>query len=246
MSVPTFLLPHEALNQSVAVIAHEEFRHLRARRVRAGDLVRLIDGRGTARLARVQRVLHDRAVVQLEETVTPQRESPLETTLAMALIRPERVEIAVEKATELGVTRIVLFRSARSRTYDPTPRLPRWRRIVSEATKQCQRTTVPALDVVPSLQRLLAQAGPGLCAFFHAATPEEECLDLATCPPPSAFCAVIGPEGGFADDEVALLRQSGCAPARLGPRILRTETAAVAVLALAQCLWGDWRQQPQS
>lgn len=245
MNIPTFLLPHDALHQSVAVIGSDEFRHLRARRVRAGDLVRVIDGRGTARLARVQRVSRDHALVKLEDTLVVQPESPLKITLALALMRPERLEIVLEKATELGVHKILLFRSARSRTYDPTRRVVRWQRILSEATKQCQRTWVPELELVSSLEAVLPYTHASVCTFFHVSAAPEECLDLASLPSPTTLFAAVGPEGGFSDNEARLLREHGCIPARLGPRILRTETAALAAIAITQFLWGDLRLQRQ-
>ncbi len=242
MSLPTFLArpPTGQIGAKVFVDA-EEYHHLRVRRLREGDRVRIIDGKGRAYLGTVERLGKERAEVRIVDACKDGGESPLETTLALPFVREERVAYALEKATELGVTRIVVFRSQRGRPYDPAARLRRWQRIVTEAAKQCQRSFVPTLTCLPSIEPLVAVDPTTLALLLH---PHEPTAGEQKSPPWSKhpWCrvtVVVGPEGGFTDEEIAVLEAAGFLRLNLGPRILRTETAVVVALTLLQFLWGD-------
>lgn len=161
--------------------------------------------------------------------------------LAFALARGEKGDWIVQKGTELGVARLVPWQAERSvvrlapdRAVD---RARRWRRIAEEAARQCGRADVPEVAVPGTLAAALV-APPGFVRIaFHAGAG----APLATVAGPGAagFLAVIGPEGGLTDGEVDACVGAGCALATLGPRVLRAETAAVAVAALLQHLAGD-------
>ena len=167
-------------------------------------------------------------------------ESPLATVLVQAISRGERMDYTVQKAVELGVQRIVPVVSRRTvvrlDAAREDKRLQHWRGIVRHAAEQSGRTIVPAVDAVCSLPAWLAANG----AIRHYWLDPRAPLSLAAQPKPPATVAIVaGPEGGFEESETALLAAAGATPVRLGPRTLRTETAAHCALAVMQVLWGD-------
>jgi len=168
-------------------------------------------------------------------TVAPARESPLALVLAPALLKGTRMDLVVEKATELGVRRLapVLTRHAVSRT----GHVERWRRIAVAAAKQSGRTRVPDVDAPLPLADVLAAPWPGLRLVPWEGDVEDR---VSALPDRAAdVVAVVGPEGGLAEDEMALARAHGFTPLTLGPRRLRAETAAIVIAALCQSRWGD-------
>jgi 16S rRNA (uracil1498-N3)-methyltransferase len=239
VALPTFLVPSASLHEPFATISGEEAKHLRVRRVRVGELVRLIDGTGGVRYGAVERILPRSVVVRCLDTPPESSESPLETYLAIPLIRAERLERALEKATELGVHHLLVFSSARSRPYDARARLNRWQRILLEATKQCQRLRVPTLSLFHSFEELISRVRASLGLFFDFG-PEARALSaISVDSPPKSVLLTVGPEGGLTAEESALLHERGFHAVTLGPRILRAETAALAALTLVQFRWGD-------
>jgi len=168
-------------------------------------------------------------------TAAPARESPLALVLAPALLKGTKMDLVVEKATELGVRRLapVLTRHAVSRTGHGE----RWRRIAVAAAKQSGRTRVPDVDDPVPLAELLAAPWPGLRLVPWEGDVEDR---VSALPDRAAgVVAVVGPEGGLAEDEMALARAHGFVPLTLGPRRLRAETAAIVISALCQSRWGD-------
>ena len=147
------------------------------------------------------------------------------------------MDALLEKCTELGLARLVPMVSERS-VVDPTDRqenhLVRWRRTVVEAAKQCGRTRLPEITAVLTFDAAVQAAASGSGARLIA-SPEPDAVTLkefaSPLPPGQSITAFIGPEGGFTPEEVSLARRNGCTPVSLGPRILRVETAAMALCA---------------
>ncbi len=168
-------------------------------------------------------------------------ESPLAITLVQGISRAERMDYTIQKAVELGVTRIVPVFATRSVVELRGERLQRrmqhWRGVVVGACEQCGRNRVPALDAAMDLQDWLRrEEAPSLrLVLNHRAD-----AILKTLPHPTALTLLIGPEGGLDDSELAQAERAGFIGMRLGPRVLRTETAAVTALAALQTLWGDF------
>ena len=162
--------------------------------------------------------------------VVAERPSPpepsLELVLYQSLIRPQRFELVLEKGTELGVSRFV--------------RLQRWRRIVTEAAEQSGRGRVPAIDP-PSLFEDAVRSAPGLLLLPWEGERSRSLRSYLRSlgDRPLAASLFIGPEGGFAEDEVRLAREAGCVPISLGPRILRSETAGIVAAALVMHELGE-------
>jgi 16S rRNA (uracil1498-N3)-methyltransferase len=164
-------------------------------------------------------------------------ESPLRITLAQAIARGEKMDWVLQKATELGVEAVVPLLTERTEVKLDAERSEKrsahWRGVVIAACEQCGRARVPAIAAPVTLRDWLAgRATPG---WFLDPDAERGLRD----PEPGELTLVVGPEGGLGDRDLASLRAAGFRGLRLGPRILRTETAGVAVLAALQALHGD-------
>jgi len=234
-------------------LSEEESRHLRdVLRLRAGDEAHVFDGEGREFDCVVREVGGRREGATLEvrgAVEPPSPESPLELTLAVALLKGEKFDLVVQKATELGAARVVPVETKRSDVRlrderDALKRVERWRRLALEAAKQSGRARVPAVE------------GPvAFAALVEAATRPEEARVLFAegggAPLDSllttaggrhtAAVALVGPEGGWEDEEVAHAGAYGWHIVTLGGRTLRAETAAITVCALLQNLFGDLR-----
>jgi 16S rRNA (uracil1498-N3)-methyltransferase len=218
-------------------IAGAELRHLRTLRLRPGSVLLAFDEHGTEHEIRLERLAGAAAEAVILASRRPRRESPLELVLAPAILKGGRMDLVVEKATELGVTRIVpvICRHGVARG----ARTERWRRIAVAAAKQCGRTHVPVVDAPAPLAAVLGAPWPGLRLLAWEAE-RERTLDRLPAAA-AAVVVVVGPEGGFAPAEVAEARARGFETFASGPRILRAETAAITAVALCQLRWGDLR-----
>lgn len=209
-------------------------------RLRKGDAVRLFDGCGGEYESTVLEA--SRQAVRLAVGVRHERhsESPLHTELGLGISRGERMDYAIQKAVELGVTRIVPLSTehavVRLSGDKRIQRREHWQKIAIAACEQSGRCRVPEIAEPVDLPLWLArQSGLRLYCDPRAA---QGLLQLAA-PDDNRVTLLSGPEGGFAEDERVLAQNCGFLPVKLGPRVLRTETAALAILAAAQMLWGD-------
>jgi 16S rRNA (uracil1498-N3)-methyltransferase len=177
--------------------------------------------------------------VELTEQLPGQPESPLQVHLGQGLSRGERMDWAIQKATELGVAQITPIVSERCevRLKDERvdKRLAHWQQVASSACEQCGRSTLPIIHPPMLLADWLQQVQADLKLVLHPVA--EPMLSHAK---PSSLAFLIGPEGGLSEAEVTQATGHGFQAARLGPRVLRTETAAVVALTVAQQLWGDF------
>ncbi|MEO4048638.1 16S rRNA (uracil(1498)-N(3))-methyltransferase [Pseudomonas sp. CAU 1711] len=205
----------------------------------AGDAVQLFDGSGQEYLGELIEVGKKAVRVELREAFAGQAESPLRIHLGQGLSRGERMDWAIQKATELGVAEITPLLSERCevRLKDERAdkRLAHWRQVAISACEQCGRSRLPTLHPPVPLAEWRTAVEAELKLVLH---PLAAPLDSHARPQSLAF--LIGPEGGLSETEVEQARAAGFHPARLGPRVLRTETAPVVALAVAQQLWGDF------
>lgn len=211
----------------------------RVLRLSAGHAVQLFDGSGTEYLGQLMEVGKKRVSVELVERQPGLAESPLRVHLGQGLSRGERMDWAIQKATELGVAEITPLLSERCevRLNDERAdkRLQHWRQIAISACEQCGRSVLPRIQAPVSLEDWLQRTEADLKLLLH---PVAEPLE--SHPKPGTLALLIGPEGGITDGEIESARARGFQPARLGPRVLRTETAPVVALSVAQHLWGDF------
>jgi 16S rRNA (uracil1498-N3)-methyltransferase len=243
MGAPPRFFVEDGLRVGASIVLPEAVAHhaQHALRLRDGVAIALFDGRGGEYAARL--VAGKRASAEIVAFDPVERESPLAITLIQSLASSEKIDWIVEKATELGVARIVLVAAERSVARPDARRFERklahWREIAIGACCQCGRNRVPSLIDV---------AEPA--AAFELARDSEARLLLApgAAAPMAAHAdarsvtIAVGPEGGFTDHEIALAGRAGFVVVCLGPRVLRTETAGTAALAALQTIAGDFRE----
>ena len=205
----------------------------------AGDAVQLFDGSGQEYLGELIEVGKKAARVELREQLAGQAESPLRIHLGQGLSRGERMDWAIQKATELGaaeITPIVSERcEVRLKDERADKRLAHWRQVAISACEQCGRSILPIIHPPVALNEWQASVQAELKLVLHPIA-----APLQSHARPQTLAFLIGPEGGLSDSEVEQTKAAGFHAARLGPRVLRTETAPVVALAVAQQLWGDF------
>jgi 16S rRNA (uracil1498-N3)-methyltransferase len=189
----------------------------------------------------VQALGSDEASLGLQEEVSAPAEYPLGVTLGLALAKGEAADQVVRQATEMGVQRLIPFVSIYSEKIAPARaerRLARWQRQAQESLKSCQRLYLPEVSPVQDFPAILQ--GPEevkfLCYEGERGGGLQSCLSRSR---PAGLRLLIGPEGGFSQEEVGQARKAGFQVVSLGPRRLRVETAALAALAILQYAWGD-------
>lgn len=207
-------------------------------RLRAGASLILFTGHGGEYQATIRNV--DRRTVHIEVGAhnPVERESPLHTTLVQAVSTGERMDYAVQKAVELGVSRIVPVIAERSANLSgdrEKKRQAHWQRVAEAACEQCGRNTIPRVESVWPLAQWLDQEHTGLRLLMDP----RATMGIGGLEKNGRVQILVGPEGGFAEGEIAQALDSGFQTIRFGPRVLRTETAAAAMLAGVQLAWGD-------
>jgi 16S rRNA (uracil1498-N3)-methyltransferase len=223
-------------------LGREESSHLcRVLRLSVGARLAVFDGAGREWEAVLETADPAAAVVSLGPEIARPVEPVLPVTIFQGLCRPERVEWVLQKGTEVGVSRFVLFRAGRSEGPDPSPaRFARWEKILAEACRQSGRRAVPRLEgpvAAPTpppagaLGLFLDPSGPPLASLLDGL-------------PGGPVAIAVGPEGGFETDERGEWTSIGWKPAGLGPRVLRTETAGVVAASIVLHRFGDLGRVP--
>jgi 16S rRNA (uracil1498-N3)-methyltransferase len=212
----------------------------RVLRLREGDELTLFDGRGGEYAARIASFRKDAVQVEVQEHRPIERESALDLTLVQGVSRGERMDIVMQKATELGVRRLVPVLTERSvvRLDDGRGerKVQHWRAIVIAACEQCGRNRVPEVTSPVGFHEALRALDADATRVLLSPAGTLRAKDLAN---PSKVTLLIGPEGGLSDNEQYAAVAAGFQQVQLGPRILRTETAALAALAALQHAFGD-------
>jgi 16S rRNA (uracil1498-N3)-methyltransferase len=246
LSVARFFLSKKNIHGGSATMAGAELEHMRrVLRLGIGDSVTLFDDEGWEHEGIISSYSDGAGEIKIASSQRPERESPVRITLAQALGKGDKFDWVVEKATELGAAAVVPFLCRRT-----VPKLDgsgrekkaaRWRRIALSAAKQSGRTKIPQIfDIMDFFDLVLRPWPADLKIIFWE---NETSRGLARLGEEKSVVAslllVVGPEGGFTPEEVREATAAGFHSASLGKRILRTETAAVTALSLAQFIWGD-------
>jgi len=216
----------------------------RVLRLRVGDHISVFDGEGSEYAATISVMSKSGATLRIEDKIASQTETGLRVHLVQGISRGERMDFVVQKATELGVKRItpVLTEYGVVKLDDTRleKRRDHWQKVAASACEQSGRVRLPLIDTPVPLRNWFGnkpqQVHTELILKPGAATPLAR-IDA----PETKVCVLIGPEGGFSDIEFEDADVAGFQPVSLGPRVLRTETAAIATLAVLQSLWGDLR-----
>ena len=228
----SFDLPPDAAHHAARVL-----------RLREGDRVEIFDGLGNECCGVIAELGGKRVVIGEIAAAGINRESPLQVVLAQALSSSEKMDWVLQKATELGVTEIQPLDTERSvarlSAERAAKRLEHWRQVAISACEQCGRNVLPAihapLDIMAWLQQIRATADSKFILL-----PEGAALLKVQAKPQGRAILLVGAEGGFTQAESDSALRCGFTPIRLGARVLRTETAAIAGLAALQTLWGDF------
>ncbi len=244
--MPTFFVGSEAVAPPTVRISGPLLRHLKdSLRLQPGDSLTVTDERRrryrTTVVTVTDRLLESRI---LDQTEAPPRSSP-SLILAQALLKGEKMDWVIQKATELGVDRIVPLHARHSVVRLQADRIDhqreRWQRIALEAAQQSERWTVPEIDEPATLPQLLSRHAACAAKFLLAERATGPSLNAIPLPvgPDKSLMLVIGPEGGWDPEELRLAAEQGCGTATLGRRILRAETAAIAAISIVQARLGE-------
>lgn len=216
----------------------------KVRRARVGDSVIVFNGEGAEWSATITRIGRNGVSLTVGEGCEAGTESPLKIHLVQAISRGERMDFVVQKATELGVKRItpVLteYGIVKLTAERAEKRRDHWRKIAASACEQSGRTRLPLIDTPVPLQHWFGSKPDNVDAELILKPGAKTALATLSAPK-TKVCVLIGPEGGFSDLEYEAAELADFKPMSLGPRILRTESAAIAALAILQSLWGDLR-----
>jgi 16S rRNA (uracil1498-N3)-methyltransferase len=245
MSTSRLFSPLQLRANTELSLGSEQARYVgRVLRLRSGDALTVFDGSGDEYPATIGTITKQELNLSVGEHISRNAESPLRIRLVQGISRGERMDIVVQKATELGVQRIspVLtdFSVVKLEPDRAAKRRDHWQKIAQSACEQCRRNIVPAIDAPQSLLEWFGDnAGSDKPQLILRADARDSmpAIDM----PGSDLTILIGPEGGFSEAEVERATVAGLKAVRLGPRIMRTETAALAAISIAQATWGDYR-----
>lgn len=242
----SFFLGDNTILDAEATIGGELYRHMaRVLRLKQGAEVELVDAEGRRHAGVIGEVGAKTLTVRIAATsAAPVEEPGLRITLYQGLPKGEKLDLILQKCTELGVAELVTFDADRSvvklRGEKTAGKLARYEKIVREAARQSGRSAAPKVAIGGSLREVLGSAGQTVKLLLwegEERTTLRQCLDGYRAP--ENVAVVVGPEGGLSPEEVELALASGFTPVTLGKRILRTETAGLAVISILQFHWGD-------
>ena len=212
----------------------------RVLRLQEGDAVTLFNGEGGEYAGNIAAIRKTGVSVSLNSYCPGERESPMDITLIQALVTGDKMDWVVQKAAELGVTRILPVMTRRSVLRlggeRAEKRVGHWQAVAIGACEQNGRNRVPSVGPISSLSDALDEHS-GSIKF--ALQPDSAATLGSVRTPAQPLALLVGPEGGFSDEEIAAMHDAQCCFIRLGPRVMRTETAGIAALAAIQTLWGD-------
>jgi len=243
--VPRLYLPALTAGARTAFLPGDEADHVRrVLRAKVGSAVRVFDGRGSEREARVAALGRQAVEVELGDAVMPAAECRVRVTLAQAVLKGDKTDAVVRDAVMMGVAAVQPLLTARAdvpaAAFERGARLERWRRVAVASVKQCGRAVVPEIAPPRTLQECVAGC---LCEANvilvepSAAAVEAGRADVPAAP--SSALVLVGPEGGWSREEVEAAVAAGCVPMTLGPRTLRADTAAIVALSVLLYQWGE-------
>jgi 16S rRNA (uracil1498-N3)-methyltransferase len=241
--MPRVYIPQERITSERIALQSKETRYiLTVLRLGPGDEVTVFDGAGNEYRTEITEDEERGIYLTIQEEMRPARESPLQITLGQALLKGERMKFVIQKATELGVNRITPLVTSRTiplvEGERESLRIERWQRIAQEAAKQSGRTMVPQIETIRELADFLTQtAGARIMLWEGEPTPLREVVKKIDAQ--AGITLLVGPEGGFAEEEVTAAQAQGFLVAGMGQRVLRAETATLSILSIIQHLFGD-------
>ncbi len=243
-----FFIEPEDINEEegTAVIRGEPVKHIgRVLRMGEGDSLVLADGRGFSYLGTIAKVGKDAVQVTLQEKLSRNAEPSIQVILAQALAKGEKMDLVVQKSTELGVHEIIPFICRRSvvkvSSENAERKVQRWQKIAKGAAEQSHRDRIPNIHKIINIEELFEEIkNTGLIFFLWEQEKDQGFKEiLRNQRSENKVTLLVGPEGGFTGEEAGLAKSSGAIPVSLGPRILRSETAAITAAAIVLYELGD-------
>jgi 16S rRNA (uracil1498-N3)-methyltransferase len=241
MRIPR-VFTHQALTPNSTLALSESQSHYLSKvlRMQAGRELILFNGEGGEYSAEISAVHKKHVDVSVKEFSTENRQSHLQLELAIGVSRGERMDWVLQKATELGATKITPLITERTEVKLSGERadkkMEHWQQILISACEQCQRNLLPELSEPRNFSEWIDECNAELKFVLHHRDNKGLPQNTST----QSVALLIGPEGGLDDDEIAQAITQKFSPLTLGPRVLRTETAPVAAISLVQYLWGDF------
>ena len=241
MTTRRFYAPPSQFNVSTITLDEDETRHLRdVLRLKVDDIANVFDGEGREFACRIETIEKRQSKLNVQEEVTPASpESPLDLTIAAVLLKGDKLDLAVQKAVELGVNRFIPMTSVRCdvKAVDPSKRAARWKRIAMEATKQCGRARLMQIEDVEDFRELVDRTNFEDVKRIHFSERGGESFDAVEGA--KKILALIGPEGGWDDAEIEKATAAGITSITFGGRILKADTAAISIASILQHRFGD-------
>jgi 16S rRNA (uracil1498-N3)-methyltransferase len=243
--MPRFYVPAPRLENDLLTLAGNEAKHIRrSLRLKTGDEIVVFDGSGKEYEGRIVKEEPTSVVIKVHHLMSSPKESPLEITLAQSLLKGEKMDYLVQKATELGVAKIVPYFSSRSvpllERSKKWERHRRWERIAIEASKQCGRGFIPKIERPCDYSEMLSLLSPEtLPLILHEQEGRRLKEVLKGAKDRRRIFFIVGPEGGMSQEEVEEARGKGFIPVFMGERIMRAETTSLCLLSILQYEWGD-------
>ena len=232
-----FFAPQDSFSEGSVTLDADETRHLRdVLRLKIGEEISVFDGEGQefrCSINEIGKKASELSVIEEIDAASP--ESPFEITVAATILNGEKFDLIIQKAVELGVTRLIPMNTVRCdvKLKDAVKRMDRWRRIAIEATKQTGRAKLMSIDEPSAFEDVLATTTDAV--LFS----ERDGKDFSTITADKKITALYGPKGGWDDVELELAAKHGLKIVTLGGRILRAETASIAITAILQHRFGD-------
>lgn len=247
--MPRFFVPDPVIAQREIIVSGQEARHMqRVLRLRVGDRVDIFDGTGKQYCGEITLQGRQAVTVRILETTMPDREAPLTVMMGQGLIKGSKMDFIIQKATEMGVSELIPFVSSRSITRLEEGRMERrvsrWQRIAVESSKQCGRVVPLRIEGVRGFHEVLQRTPGGAekiilweraAGSLRSLFREKERRSGGL----QRVYFLVGPEGGFSEEEVRQAEEAHFVSVRLGPRTLRVETAGLTFVSIIQYEWGD-------
>lgn len=240
MRIPRIYID-QALAITDSVLLNENASHYLSKvlRMQEGRELIVFNGQGGEYSAQIKEIGKKQIAIQISQFSEGNRQSPLELHLAIGISRGERMDWVLQKATELGVTQIIPLITERTEVKikgeKQDKKMQHWQQIIISACEQCQRNLLPILQEPQAIDNWLKTVSTDYRFVLHHRNDQS----LSESSAPKSVTLLIGPEGGLSEEEIILAENEKFQSLRLGPRVLRTETAPVAAISLVQYLWGD-------
>jgi 16S rRNA (uracil1498-N3)-methyltransferase len=240
MRTPRFFQDYALAVGTTICVDDNAVAHIaRVLRMKTDETITLFNGDGFEYSARLISVEKRRVVANIVSSTNPQRSSKLKVSIGQSISRGERMDFAIQKSTELGMSSLTPLISERTEVKLKADRLlkkqQQWQQIAISACEQSLRNDIPTIQSACRLEQWIKNCDSDVKLLLHHHTKNS----LESLEKPNSVALLIGPEGGLTDTEVALALDAGFLPVAFGPRVMRTETAPIAAQAILQYLWGD-------